>query len=57
MLTLHCDSIAQAEQVYAKLSAGARKIQCELGEAYFAKRYAEVLDRYGVLWAIMYEGN
>lgn len=54
MLTLVCDSIAQTEEVYAKLSAGARKIQCPLAEAFFAKRYAEVIDRYGVLWAIMY---
>lgn len=57
MLTLGCDSIEQAEEVYAKLSNGAQKIQCEMAEAYFAKRYAEVLDRYGVLWAIMYEEN
>lgn len=55
MLTLGCDSIVQAEEVYAKLSRGAQKIQCELAEAFFAKRYAEIVDRYGVLWAIMYE--
>ena len=54
MLTIDCESIEQTEAVYAKLSKGAQKIQCELGEAFFAKRYAEVLDRYGVLWAIMY---
>ena len=57
MLTLACESIAQTEEVYAKLSVGAQKIQCELSEAFFAKRYAEVIDRYGVLWAIMYEEN
>lgn len=55
MLTLSCDSIVQTEEVYAKLTNGAQKIQCELGEAYFAKRYAEVVDRFGILWAIMYE--
>ena len=54
MLTLSCDSIAHAEEVYAKLSEKAQKIECELAEAFFAKRYAEVVDRYGVLWAIMY---
>lgn len=54
MLTLDCDSIAQTEEVYAKLSAGAQKIECEPGEVFFAKRYAEVVDRYGVLWAIMF---
>ncbi len=54
MLTLACDSIAQTEEVYAKLIEGAQKIECELAEAFFAKRYAEVIDRYGVLWAVMY---
>ena len=57
MMTLDCDSIAQAEEVYAKLTEGAQKIECELAEAFFAKRYAEVVDRFGVLWAIMYDEN
>lgn len=57
MLTLECESIAHAERVYAKLSMDARKIPCELAEVYFAKRYAEVVDRYGVCWALMYEEN
>ncbi len=55
MLTLACDSIAQIEEVYAKLCTGAQKIQCELSETFFAKRYAEVVDRYGILWALMFE--
>lgn len=57
MLTICCDSIAQAEDMYAKLSENAREIACALGEAFFAKRYAEVVDRYGVLWAIMFAEN
>lgn len=57
MMTLECDSIAQTEEVYAKLSADAQKIECELAEAFFAKRYAELTDRYGILWAIMYDEN
>jgi len=55
MLTLSCDSIEQTEEVYAKLCNGAQNINCELAEVFWAKRYAEVVDRYGVLWAIMYE--
>ncbi len=55
MLTLTCDSIAQIEEVYAKLTEGAQKIDCELTEVFFAKRYAEVVDCYGVLWAVMCE--
>jgi PhnB protein len=56
MLTLHCDSIAQTEEVYARLCIDAQNIHCELAEAFFAKRYAEVVDRYGVQWALLYEG-
>jgi len=55
MLTLNCDSIEQAEEVYIKLSKEAQNIHCELAEAFFAKRYGELVDRFGVLWAIMYE--
>ena len=55
MLTLACDSIAQTEEIYAKLCVDAQKIQCEISEAFFAKRYAEVVDRFGVLWALLYE--
>lgn len=57
MLTVDCDSIAHAEEVYTKLTEGAQKIECELAEAFFAKRYAEVVDKYGVLWAIMFSEN
>lgn len=57
MMTLDCDSIAQTEEIYSKLSKGSQKIECELGEAFFAKRYAELIDCYGVRWAIMYEEN
>ncbi len=55
ILTLSCDSAGQAEEAYGKLCAGAQKINCELGETFWAKRYGEVVDRYGVLWAVMYE--
>lgn len=55
MLTLECDSIEQTEEIYAKLCVDAQKIQCKLGETFFAKRYAEVVDRFGILWALMYE--
>ena len=55
MLTLQCDSIVQTEEVYSKLCIGAQKIPCEISETFFAKRYAEVVDRYGILWALLYE--
>ena len=56
ILTLLCDSMAQAEGAYAKLCVEAQKIMCELGETFYAKRYGEVVDRYGVLWSVIFEG-
>lgn len=53
-LTLHCDSIEQIETLYAALSAQG-SVKCPLGEACFAKRYAELTDRYGVAWALIIE--
>lgn len=55
MMTLVCDSIAQAEDAYAKLSRGAQRIPCQMGEAFYAKRYGEIVDKFGVLWAVMCE--
>lgn len=54
MLSLDCDSIAQAEEIFAKLSEGAQKIECELAEVFFAKRYGELVDRFGILWGIIF---
>ncbi len=55
VLTLNCDSIEQAEEAYRKLTADALKINCEMCEVFYAKRYGEVVDKYGVLWAVMCE--
>ncbi len=55
ILTLSVDSAEQAEAIYAKLAADARKINCPIQEVFYAKRYGELVDRFGILWAIMYE--
>jgi PhnB protein len=55
MPTISCDSAAQAEEVFARLSKDAKEVPCKIAEAFFAKRYGEVIDRFGVLWAVMYE--
>lgn len=55
MLTLSVDSVQDAEKVWARLSEGAQKIMSPLAEAFFAKRYGELTDRFGVQWAVMYE--
>jgi PhnB protein len=55
MMTLHCDSAAQTEAAFAKLTQGAQRVACPLGATFYAKLYGEVVDRYGILWAVMYE--
>jgi PhnB protein len=54
MNTLCCDSAEQAEAIFAGLEAGSIGVLCPMGEAFFAKRYGEVADRFGVLWAVMF---
>ncbi|MDR2912891.1 MAG: VOC family protein [Alistipes sp.] len=55
MLTLSVDSVAEAEMVWERLSVDAQKVMCPLGEAFFAKRYGELTDRFGIQWAVMFE--
>ncbi len=55
MLTLSVDSAAEAAEVWSKLSAGAQKIVCPLQETFYAELYGELLDSFGVQWAVMYE--
>jgi PhnB protein len=57
LLTISCDSMEQAGQLFEKLSRDARKITWPMGEVFFAKRYGEAIDRFGVLWGVMYEGK
>jgi PhnB protein len=56
MITLSVDSADQAETLWNRLSAGAQKIAAPLAEQFFAKRYGELTDRFGVQWAVMFEG-
>ncbi len=55
ILTLSVDSAEQAERIFARLAADARKISCPMQETFYAKRYGELVDKYGVLWAVMFE--
>lgn len=55
MPTVHCDTIEQAETVFSKLSVNAKKINYPMGEVFYAKRYGELVDRFGILWAVMHD--
>ncbi|MDR2883452.1 MAG: VOC family protein [Alistipes sp.] len=55
MLTLSCDSAEQAEEAFARLGVGAQRIACPMQEVFYAPRYGELVDRFGVLWGVMFE--
>jgi PhnB protein len=55
MLTLSTDSVTKAETLWGRLSDGAQRIMSPLSEPFFAKRYGELTDRFGVQWAVMCE--
>lgn len=42
---------AEAERVFAALSSGAQ-IQMPLAETFWARRYGQLVDRYGIAWMV-----
>ncbi len=55
MLTLSTQTEQQAEKLFGRLSAGAQKINCPMQEVFYAKRYGELVDKFGIWWAVMCE--
>ena len=53
-LTLHTESDGEAERISAALSAGGQVLM-PLQETFFASRFAQVRDRFGLNWMIMHE--
>ena len=53
-ITVFCDTEQQLKDIYSKLPTGGQ-IKCELCQPGYAKLYAEVLDKFGVLWALIIE--
>lgn len=54
IITLHCDSEEQVKAIYPLLSEGGN-VRCPLQTTFFAKQYAEFIDRYGVAWCLIME--
>jgi PhnB protein len=48
------DSAEDAERVYAGLAQGG-EISMPIAETFFATRFAQLRDRFGVLWTLMHE--
>ena len=53
-LTLRMSSDSEAERVFSALSEGGR-ILMPIEETFFASRFAQVRDRFGINWMILHE--
>lgn len=53
-LTLTVDSDAEAERIYAALGDGGRVLMA-MNETFFASRFGQVQDRFGINWMILHE--
>jgi PhnB protein len=53
-LTLNVDSDEEAERIYAALSSGG-KVLMPLQETFFASRFGQVQDQFGINWMIIRE--
>jgi PhnB protein len=53
-LTLRVDSDAEAERVFAALSEGGQVLMA-MEETFFASRFGQVRDRFGINWMILHE--
>jgi PhnB protein len=53
-LNLSLDSSAEAERVHAVLAEGG-EVYMPLQETFFATRFSQLRDRFGVLWSIIHE--
>jgi PhnB protein len=54
---LDVESPEEAKQYYDALSEGARVMEMELGETFFAELYSSFQDKFGINWMIHFEGN
>ncbi len=53
-LYLGVDSPEEADRIYAALAEGG-EVSMPIAETFFATRFAQLRDRFGVLWTILHE--
>jgi PhnB protein len=53
-LTLAVDSNEEAERIYNALAEGG-EVFMKLGETFFARRFGQLRDRFGINWMIIHE--
>ena len=52
-LALGVDSVEEAERLFSKLSAGG-SVQMPIQETFWAHRYGQLTDKYGIHWMVSY---
>ena len=55
-LTLGVDSDAEAERIFSALAEGGQ-ILMKMEDTFFASRFGQVRDRFGINWMILHERN
>lgn len=55
-LTLAADTAEDAAAVFAALSEGG-EVTMPLGETFFAEKYGQLTDKFGVSWMVIFEGS
>jgi PhnB protein len=53
-ITLRVDSDSEAERLFAALSDGGKALM-PMAETFFASRFGQVRDRFGINWMIVHE--
>src|SRR3954447_22597058 len=53
-LTLHTESDSEAERIFSALSAGGQLLM-PMQETFFASRFGQVRDRFGINWMVLHE--
>jgi PhnB protein len=53
-LTLSVDSVEEAERIYKALTDGGKELM-KMGETFFAHRFGQARDRFGINWMVIFE--
>jgi len=53
-LSIKADSAGEAEALFAGLSDGG-KVSMAIGPTFFAERFGQVTDKFGILWMVIFE--
>jgi PhnB protein len=53
-LSIKADSAAEAEAAFAGLADGG-KVSMAIGPTFFAERFGQVTDKFGILWMVIFE--